>query len=165
MHTSSHSVSSVLLCCLDLDLPGDLIQLYHPHRALTGTARLTDIMGSLVPMRPLGKHGMQSSAQGLGCMSLSKGFYNEEKSLGPEEDRIGVIREALSSGVTMFDTADAYGPYDNQILIGKQNMCNSWQVDKHSLAQQMQLGLTWQGQQELLAPLIVFSLLQWTARQ
>ena len=51
-------------------------------------------------MRPLGKQGMQASAQGLGCMSLSKGFYHEEKSLGPEEDRMGVIREALSSGLT-----------------------------------------------------------------
>ncbi len=89
-------------------------------------------------MRPLGKHGMQASAQGLGCMSLSKGFYHEEQSLGPEEDRMGVIREALSSGLTLLDTADAYGPYDNQILIGKQSLCNS--LHAHSLAQQMQLG-------------------------
>lgn len=82
-------------------------------------------MSSHVPMRPLGKQGMQASAQGLGCMSLSKGFYHEEKSLGPEEDRMGVIREALSSGLTLLNTADAYGPYDNQVLIGKQSMCNS----------------------------------------
>ncbi len=95
-------------------------------------------MNSHIPTRPLGKHGLQASAQGLGCMSLSKGFYHEEQSLGPEEDRMGVIREALSSGLTLLDTADAYGPYDNQILIGKQNTCNS--LNAHSLAQQMQHG-------------------------
>ncbi|KAL0028014.1 hypothetical protein WJX77_000199 [Trebouxia sp. C0004] len=76
-------------------------------------------MGSRIPMRPLGKRGMQASAQGLGCMSLSKGFYHDEKSLGAEQDRLGVIREALSSGLTLLNTADAYGPYDNQLLIGK----------------------------------------------
>ena len=81
---------------------------------------------------------MQASAQGLGCMSLSKGFYHEEQSLGPKEDRMGVIREALSAGLTLLDTADAYGPYDNQNLIGKQNICNKLRA--HSLAQQMQLG-------------------------
>jgi predicted oxidoreductase len=100
-------------------------------------------------MRPLGKHGMQASAQGLGCMSLSKGFYHDEKSLGPEVDRMSVIREALSSGLTLLNTADAYGPYDNQILIGKLNMCNS--LDIHSLAQQTQLV-----QQKISAPLKVF---------
>ncbi|KAL0053153.1 hypothetical protein WJX82_001619 [Trebouxia sp. C0006] len=63
--------------------------------------------------------GTMASAQGLGCMSLSKGFYHEEQSMGPEEDRMGVIREAMSSGLTLLDTADAYGPYDNQVLIGK----------------------------------------------
>ncbi len=52
-------------------------------------------------------------------MSLSKGMYHEDSNLGPEEDRIAVIRKALSSGVTLLNTADLYGPYDNHELIGK----------------------------------------------
>lgn len=41
-----------------------------------------------------------------------------EAVLGPEADRIAVIQKALSSGVTLLDTADLYGPYTNHILIG-----------------------------------------------
>lgn len=52
-------------------------------------------------------------------MSLSKGMYHDADNLGPEEDRIAVIRKALSSGVTLLNTADLYGPYDNHVLIGK----------------------------------------------
>ncbi|DBA88950.1 TPA: hypothetical protein ACH3X2_000180 [Trebouxia sp. C0005] len=88
-------------------------------RALAVTTRFKGIMGGPVPMRSLGQQGMQSSAQGLGCMSLSKGFYHEEIGLGSEEDRIGVIHKVLSSGLTLLSTADAYGPYDNHKLIGK----------------------------------------------
>ena len=91
-------------------------------RALAVTTRFKGIMGGPVPMRSLGQQGMQSSAQGLGCMSLSKGFYHEEIGLGSEEDRIGVIHKVLSSGLTLLSTADAYGPYDNHKLIGKLNM-------------------------------------------
>jgi len=52
-------------------------------------------------------------------MSLSKGMYHDADNLRPEEDRIAVIRKALSSGVTLLSTADLYGPYDNHVLIGK----------------------------------------------
>lgn len=68
--------------------------------------------------RPLGKQGLHASAQGLGCMSLTKGFYAGDADLGPEADRIAVITTALESGITLLDTADLYGPYDNHILIG-----------------------------------------------
>ncbi len=51
-------------------------------------------------------------------MSLSKGMYHDASQLGPEEDRIGVIQKALSSGVTLLNSADMYGPYDNHLLIG-----------------------------------------------
>ena len=70
-------------------------------------------------MRPVGKQGLQAAAQGLGCMSLSKGAYGGEADIGPEEDRIAVIHSALSKGVTMLSTADLYGPYDNHELIGE----------------------------------------------
>ena len=72
-----------------------------------------------LPVRPIGKQGVHASAQGLGCMSLSKGAYHDASTLGPEEDRIALIRKALSSGVTLLNTADMYGPYENQELIGE----------------------------------------------
>ncbi|KAL3146583.1 hypothetical protein ABBQ32_000822 [Trebouxia sp. C0010 RCD-2024] len=70
-------------------------------------------------IRALGKQGLHASAQGLGCMSLTKGFYHDDSTLGPEEPRIDVIRTALSNGVTLLNTADFYGPYDNHKLIAK----------------------------------------------
>jgi aryl-alcohol dehydrogenase-like predicted oxidoreductase len=53
-------------------------------------------------------------------MTLS-GTYNSPLS---EEDGISVIKHAFSKGITFFDTADAYGPYSNEILIGKVNDTN-----------------------------------------
>src|SRR5271165_4232759 len=65
--------------------------------------------------RKLGKSGLDVSAIGLGCMGLSFG-------LGPATDRkeaINVIRGAVERGVTLFDTAEAYGPYTNEDLVGE----------------------------------------------
>lgn len=65
--------------------------------------------------RTLGKDGLKVSALGLGCMSFS-GTY------GPGGDRnegIAVIREAVDLGVTLFDTAEAYGPFTNEELVGE----------------------------------------------
>lgn len=59
--------------------------------------------------------GLEVSAIGLGCMGLSFG-------LGPATDRteaIGVIRGAVERGVTLFDTAEAYGPFANEDLVGE----------------------------------------------
>lgn len=65
--------------------------------------------------RTLGKNGLEVSALGLGCMGLSFG-------LGPATDRkvaIELIRKAFELGVTFFDTAEAYGPGDNEELLGE----------------------------------------------
>src|SRR5271166_3952736 len=65
--------------------------------------------------RKLGNNGLEVSAIGLGCMGLSFG-------LGPATDRkdaINVIRGAVERGVTLFDTAEAYGPYTNEDLVGE----------------------------------------------
>lgn len=65
--------------------------------------------------RTLGKSGLDVSAIGLGCMGLSFG-------LGPAADRreaIKVIRTAVDRGVTLFDTAEAYGPWTNEDLVGE----------------------------------------------
>ena len=65
--------------------------------------------------RKLGKSNLEVSAIGLGCMGLSSG-------LGPAVDKqtgIGLIRAAVERGVTFFDTAEAYGPYANEELVGE----------------------------------------------
>ena len=65
--------------------------------------------------RQLGASGLEVSALGLGCMGLSVGF-------GPAADRgqaIALIREAAERGVTLFDTAESYGPVLNEELVGE----------------------------------------------
>lgn len=65
--------------------------------------------------RILGKSGLEVSALGLGCMGLSFGY-------GPATDRkqaIELIRAAVSRGVTFFDTAEVYGPYINEEVVGE----------------------------------------------
>lgn len=65
--------------------------------------------------RILGKGGLRVSAIGLGCMGMSSGF-------GPGIDKaegIRVIRAAFDKGVTFFDTAEVYGPYTNEELVGE----------------------------------------------
>ncbi len=54
------------------------------------------------------------SAQGLGCMGMSE-FYGE----GDDDESVATIREALDSGVTLLDTADMYGPFTNEELVGR----------------------------------------------
>jgi aryl-alcohol dehydrogenase-like predicted oxidoreductase len=65
--------------------------------------------------RILGKSGLEVSAMGLGCMGLSFGYGNTTA----KEDAIRLIRAAYEKGVTFFDTAEAYGPVDNEELLGE----------------------------------------------
>ena len=65
--------------------------------------------------RILGTSGLEVSALGLGCMGLSFGYGN---SIG-REDAIKLIRSAFERGVTFFDTAEAYGPFENEELLGE----------------------------------------------
>ncbi len=65
--------------------------------------------------RTLGKSGLEVSALGLGCMGLSFGY-------GPATDRtdaVALIRAAYDRGVTFFDTAEAYGPFVNEEVVGE----------------------------------------------
>ncbi len=65
--------------------------------------------------RKLGKSGLEVSALGLGCMGLSFGY-------GPATEKqqaITLIRTAFDHGVTFFDTAEAYGPYKNEEVVGE----------------------------------------------
>ncbi|MDR7099000.1 aryl-alcohol dehydrogenase-like predicted oxidoreductase [Lysobacter niabensis] len=65
--------------------------------------------------RKLGNSNLEVSAIGLGCMGMSFGYGPA----GDEQDMIGVIRSAVDLGVTFFDTAEIYGPYTNEQLVGK----------------------------------------------
>src|SRR2546422_7310991 len=65
--------------------------------------------------RQLGKSNLEVSALGLGCMGMSYGY-------GPAADKqemIALIRKAVERGVTFFDTAEAYGPFTNEELVGE----------------------------------------------
>ncbi|PON66890.1 Aldo/keto reductase [Parasponia andersonii] len=63
----------------------------------------------------LGSQGLEESVQGLGCMGMSA-FYGPPK---PEPEMIALIHHAMDAGVTFLDTSDTYGPYTNEILLGK----------------------------------------------
>ena len=65
--------------------------------------------------RKLGNNNMEVSAIGLGCMGMSFSY-------GPPKDRqemISLIRSAVERGVTFFDTAEVYGPFTNEELVGE----------------------------------------------
>lgn len=64
--------------------------------------------------RKLGKQGLEVSALGLGCMGMSD-FYGQAS----EEQSIATIQRALDLGVTLLDTADMYGPFKNERLVGE----------------------------------------------
>lgn len=65
--------------------------------------------------RHLGKSGLEVSAIGLGCMGLSYPLNTE----ADKKERISLIRAAIERGVTFFDTAEVYGPYTNENLVGE----------------------------------------------
>ncbi len=73
------------------------------------------LAGETMQKRKLGKSNLEVSALGLGCMGLSFGF-------GPPVDKkegIALIRAAVERGVTFFDTAEVYGPFTNEELVGE----------------------------------------------
>ncbi len=65
--------------------------------------------------RKLGNSGLEVSAIGFGCMGLNYAYSNTLN----KKDSISLIREAVERGVTFFDTAEMYGPYTNEELVGE----------------------------------------------
>src|SRR6266699_3766204 len=65
--------------------------------------------------RKLGNSGLEVSALGLGCMGMSFGYGPA----GDKKEMISVIRSAVERGVTFFDTAEVYGPFTNEELVGE----------------------------------------------
>ena len=65
--------------------------------------------------RTLGKTGLEVSALGFGCMGISQSYGRPSS----REDGIAIIRAAVDAGVTFFDTAEVYGPYTNEDVVGE----------------------------------------------
>jgi aryl-alcohol dehydrogenase-like predicted oxidoreductase len=65
--------------------------------------------------RKLGKSNLEVSALGLGCMGMSFGYGPA----GDKQEMVSLIRSAVERGVTFFDTAEAYGPFTNEELVGE----------------------------------------------
>src|SRR5947209_17272215 len=65
--------------------------------------------------RRLGQSNLEVSALGLGCMGLSHGYGHPVS----RQDAIALIRAAVECGVTFFDTAEAYGPFINEEVVGE----------------------------------------------
>ncbi|HEU6453749.1 MAG TPA: aldo/keto reductase, partial [Gemmatimonadaceae bacterium] len=67
-----------------------------------------------LPTRKLGREGLEVSCIGLGCMGMSQSY-------GPTDEResIATIHRAIELGVTLFDTAEVYGPFTNEELLGR----------------------------------------------
>jgi aryl-alcohol dehydrogenase-like predicted oxidoreductase len=65
--------------------------------------------------RKLGSSSLEVSAIGLGCMGMSHGYGPA----GDKQEMIALIHKAVESGVTFFDTAEVYGPFTNEELVGE----------------------------------------------
>jgi len=71
-------------------------------------------MSATLPHRTLGREGLEVSTLGLGCFTMSSPYGRAD-----EAESIATIRRALELGVTFFDTAEAYGPFTNEELLGR----------------------------------------------
>lgn len=72
-------------------------------------------MQTVLPIRKLGNQGLEVTALGLGCMGMSFGYGPA----GEKSEMIKVIHAAVEQGVNFFDTAEVYGPFTNEALVGE----------------------------------------------
>lgn len=68
----------------------------------------------MLPRRTLGRQGLEVSAIGLGCMGMSQSYGTPD-----DAESVATIHRALDLGLTYFDTAEAYGPFSNERLLGR----------------------------------------------
>ena len=79
------------------------------------STQIIDQKGKNMLMRKFGKNNLEVSALGLGCMRMTFG----DKPIGTRQDMIDFIHTAVERGITFFDTAEVYGPYTNEDLVGE----------------------------------------------
>src|SRR3954447_21896182 len=84
------------------------------HDTLEQTRFAAATTGDDMEKRRLGTQGLEVSQEGLGCMGMSE-FYGE----GDDAESLATIHRALELGVTLLDTADMYGPFANERLVGR----------------------------------------------
>src|SRR5258706_14651896 len=72
-------------------------------------------MDTKMHKRKLGNSGLEASALGIGCMGMSFGYGPA----GDKKEMISLLRSAVEKGVTFFDTAEVYGPFTNEELVGE----------------------------------------------
>jgi aryl-alcohol dehydrogenase-like predicted oxidoreductase len=72
---------------------------------------------NVLPQRKLGRDGLTVSALGLGCMGMSQSYGSPEER--DEQESLATIHRAIELGVTFFDTAEVYGPFTNEELVGR----------------------------------------------
>jgi aryl-alcohol dehydrogenase-like predicted oxidoreductase len=77
-------------------------------------ATICTMLGKMMKQRKLGPGGLSVSALGLGCMGMSTAY-----GAGDEAESIATIHKAIELGVIFFDTAEVYGPYENEALLGR----------------------------------------------
>jgi aryl-alcohol dehydrogenase-like predicted oxidoreductase len=68
----------------------------------------------MLPTRALGRQGLEVSALGLGCMGMSQSYGEPD-----EQESVATLHRAIELGITLFDTAEAYGPFSNEELLGR----------------------------------------------
>jgi aryl-alcohol dehydrogenase-like predicted oxidoreductase len=68
----------------------------------------------MVPTRKLGRQGLEVSALGLGCMGMSQSY-----GVADDQESVATLHRAIELGITFLDTAEAYGPYTNEELLGR----------------------------------------------
>src|SRR5580765_3401165 len=73
------------------------------------------VKGARMQKRKLGKSNLEVSVLGLGCMGMSFGYGPA----GDKQEMISLIRRAVERGITFFDTAEVYGPFTNEDLVGE----------------------------------------------
>src|SRR5579871_3809364 len=85
-----------------------------PGRLQPGTARPHRTTTMTLPRRTLGSQGLEVPEIGLGCMGMSMSY-------GPadEAECIATLHRAIELGCTFFDTAEVYGPFTNEALLGR----------------------------------------------
>ncbi len=74
----------------------------------------------MLPTRKLGHQGLEVSSIGLGCMGMSQSY-------GPadEGESLATVHRALELGCNFFDTAEVYGPFHNEELLGRASGCGA----------------------------------------